>query len=49
MFYLYLQVLMIISYGTRQTVQLVSLNKVLTVSVIECPLSGTNIAELDFF
>ena len=46
MFYLYLQVLMIISYGTRQTVQLVSLN---TVSVIECPLSGTNIAEPDFF
>ena len=28
---------------------MVSFNEVLTVSVIDCPLSGTNIAEMNFF
>ena len=36
---------MIIPYGTGQLVQLVSLNKVLTVCVTDSPLSVTNIAE----
>ena len=40
---------MIIPQGTGPLVQLVSLNKVLTVSMSQSPLSVTNIAELAMF